>query len=329
MADLNLSSGWTDISNPGSGYTWASGYMQNVNDSATPTTAESVDTFTTDGFDIKVRLKNSSAASSKADVHFQPFFDHTESPTRSGPWVDIFLLTWTTTNYFQFRIFDADDVVQKTVQLSKYDYDGADLDTWMWGRIKKTGNDYKFKHWREGDGEPGAWDSEDTLSDLGTFTGPLYASSRGSGDCGYDDIEFLIDISETVAVTENISVQIFKAWLESSATEQIALSENITTELEIPVEASIDQDIAVTENFDVALHHYLSRSETIGIEEFIDAALDIPTNWVALADANLTKEKYYFTLTGTNDATTDRQILKFRYRLFRRASARPRQRIYQ
>ena len=187
---LNDSSGWTDISNPGSGYTWASGYMQNPNDSFTPSNAESNDAFTYADFDFTVRMKNVNNSGSKSDVFLYGFYDYDEAFPRSGPFFAIWLVTYISDNYFQFQIYDRYETIQKTLKLTKYDYDDVDLGEWMWARLFKSGDNFKFKHWIDTVSEPATWDSEDTIPGLGDFTGPLFVTSRGNGDCGYDDFNF-------------------------------------------------------------------------------------------------------------------------------------------
>ena len=155
-------------------------------------------------FDFSVRLMNNSSTGSKSNVILRGFYDYTESPTRSGPWFQIALGTYsvgTDFDYFRMYIYDDDDVQQMYTDFQKWDY-SATLGTWYWGRIQKIGNVYRFKHWREGDGEPEGWDTVDTISGLGTFTGPLYAYSRtNSTYCGFDDFELIENPTTSTTTT--------------------------------------------------------------------------------------------------------------------------------
>lgn len=113
---------------------------------------------------------------------------------------------------------------------------------------------------------------------------------------------------ESIGIIENIQIEIFETWRTVSQSQNIAISESITVELEVVIEASLTETIGISEDINIAFLQNAVFNETVAITEFLNVALDIPLNWIALANQGLTKELYYFTLTGDADGTTDIEI---------------------
>jgi hypothetical protein len=118
-----------------------------------------------------------------------------------------------------------------------------------------------------------------------------------------------VDIQQSIALSESIGAALYDYLLtfEPDA-EPIAVTESITIELEFPAFTEKSESIAVSEFVAAQIILNPGASEFAVVTENINIALDIPTNWVALANQGLASEIYYFTLTGDADATTDIEI---------------------
>lgn len=115
------------------------------------------------------------------------------------------------------------------------------------------------------------------------------------------------EIGENLTISESISVLLPYVGIPPIA-DSIGISESISTELETPNEASKSDQIAVIENITVRTNLAFDVSDLSVISESIEIALDIPPEWVSLANQGLAIERYYFTLTGEADGTTDIEI---------------------
>ncbi len=126
------------------------------------------------------------------------------------------------------------------------------------------------------------------------------------------ELDELIEPStvENVGVTENVQIEIDEI-TQFVVDENIGAEENIQVDLEILPEAQATEQIGLTEsitmNLPVAPVSF-SASESLQITENISIELDIPPDWVALANLGLAIERFYFTLTGDADSTTDVEI---------------------
>ena len=114
---------------------------------------------------------------------------------------------------------------------------------------------------------------------------------------------------DTIAVTENISIEQYEYFVLPSGQDNIAVTESISIQLfDAWLYPNISETVVITENINPSIGNYVSETQNVRIEEYVRAALDIPTSWIALSNQGLTKEKYYFTLTGDADGTTDIEI---------------------
>ncbi|MCP4583754.1 MAG: discoidin domain-containing protein, partial [candidate division Zixibacteria bacterium] len=104
----------------------------------------------------------------------------------------------------------------------------------------------------------------------------------------------LVD-SESIGITENIQVDLFFPFLYPSGGDDIGVDEDITVELEEIIEATTSDLTVISESLSVVLHHNAELNQPIGLAENIRIALDIPTDWIALANAGLAIERYCFT----------------------------------
>ncbi len=121
-------------------------------------------------------------------------------------------------------------------------------------------------------------------------------------------LQSLTETSESIGITEDINVQLFFPYLFPVSGDDIGVDENITVELEAIIEATTSDLTVISESLSVVLPLSTAINQPIGLAENIRIALDIPTDWIALANAGLAIERYYFTLTGDADATTDIEI---------------------
>jgi hypothetical protein len=116
---------------------------------------------------------------------------------------------------------------------------------------------------------------------------------------------FTVIKNEPIGLEESISI-LLDVLIEPSGSDNFAIIENIQAEVEFLVQTLAIDNLSVTEYFQVALER--SVVEELIINEYLDIELDIPTDWIALANAGLAIEKFYLTVTGDADGTTDVEI---------------------
>lgn len=202
-------SDWREISGPGDIYDFTQGYMRNNNSSNTYSIAVSYAMYEADDFDLSLKVMNYYSGGGRCD-NLSYFFRSIDEPTPSSPCIQIYLGTHSVAGaarVFRFNVYDSTGGLLKSVPLNKWDY-STTLGTWYWGRVKKEGADFYFKHWRDGDGEPETWDATETISGTGRFYGPISVQSRTgntSGGTGYDNIGLYTTKTDLVSIYNEIS----------------------------------------------------------------------------------------------------------------------------
>ena len=183
---------WDEIAGAGDVYDFTEGYMRNNNSSTTFSEAVTYEEYTVNDFDIKLKMMQGSGAGSLCDT-FMYFFYSRQWPSPEGPYLYIRLTSYfggDPWNFFLFSLTNASGTELYHNELQKYDYK-SETGTWFWGRVRRDGDDFYFKHWSDEESEPASWDDTVTLSGLGEFSGPLYAYTRTGNTtigCGFDDI---------------------------------------------------------------------------------------------------------------------------------------------
>jgi len=179
---------WTLLAGAGDIYDFTEGYMRNNNNSTTFSTAVSDAAYEAADFDVKLKMVQGSSGASKTDTFIYFFYPY--QPDFPSPYLYMSLRAYysgDTYDHFSFYIRNAQGVTLYALVLHKWDY-SANLGTWFWGRIKRTGDNFYFKHWKDGDTEPASWDDTAVIPDLGAFEGSIYAYSRTGNYTGYDEI---------------------------------------------------------------------------------------------------------------------------------------------
>jgi len=115
-------------------------------------------------------------------------------------------------------------------------------------------------------------------------------------------------LSDTIGVIESRQIALEFIGDVGTHFDSIGINESIEIAFDRLSISALQELIALTENINIALLHNAVISELAVITEDIRVALDIPLNWITLANQGLTAERYYFTLTGSADSIADIEI---------------------
>ena len=200
-----------------------------------------------------------------------------------------------------------DNTKYDTSDLSSILQDVIDRPGWASGQaiivhVKATQDNFNYRFC-----ESYATDSSNTAQLRVTYTQAIEVddsvgiSESLAADIGIREIE----AGEELRVTEFIGAELFQPWLSGSVADDLSVIEYLDAALEEIIEPSLSQNFAVIENIAAEMFLPAVRSDLSVITENIAIALDIPPNWVALANAGLAVERYYLTVTGAEDSTTD------------------------
>ena len=186
---IEAQNSWIGISSSPYVYDFDQGYMRNDVHSSTWSTAVLNKSFEAnhDYFDVKVRIVQAGSGSSHTDT-FMDFFRDETTPTT--PFVRLRLSAYysgTTYNIFRFQIYADNSTLLYEHTFHKYNY-YTDRGKWFWGQVKRDGDRFYIKHWRDDDAEPTDWDAITDIPNVGLFSGPIYVWSRTDVYTGYDDV---------------------------------------------------------------------------------------------------------------------------------------------
>jgi len=219
FTDAGSAGDWWEISGPGDIYDFTTGYMRNNNTTGGGVwaVAQTYKVFNNvSDFEFGISMKQAGTGSSAADAMFYLFKDYNQSNfsasgAASSPYIFLFLCPYSSTNKFFMQVANANGTAVINADQTKYNYNTY-ATSWFHVRVKRSGNTYYFKHWRESESEPTGWDSTQSYTGIDYFSGPMYAQSRTSVEASYDNITLSgtwkeVDINKIAVTTSDGQTQ--------------------------------------------------------------------------------------------------------------------------
>jgi len=138
------------------------------------------------------------------------------------------------------------------------------------------------------------------------------------------DLDRHVNNGDNIAVSENVAADVYSLFHAPQAGNDLAVSENFTVEIETLIEPSINEYIAVSEFTAATPSIEIDVAENLTVSEFVSAieilaetaeSIQIGdamtvfnwSTWIAL-NKNKAIQRFYLTVTGAADGTTDIQI---------------------